>query len=114
MTQIDKLEKMKTISQLIVGSIISFTVIFISVFSIQNITLIRVRILWLESVNFPTGVFLAMILALGLMIGFILPSFLSSQKNSKKYQKKSFKKSSNKTNFNRDIQEENDPLFDWE
>ncbi|MBL1211000.1 DUF1049 domain-containing protein [Geminocystis sp. GBBB08] len=104
---------MTIFKQIIISLIVGFWINLIAVFSIQNITLVSIKFFWLESIKIPLGLLFAFALSLGFIIGAIIPIFF----NKNKYQKKTYK--SNQTNknnnqFNRNFEEEKDPLFDWE
>jgi uncharacterized integral membrane protein len=104
---------MNRTKQIIISLIVGFWLILIAVFSIQNITLVSLQFFWLESIKMPVGVLLSFILAFGFIIGAILPAFFSSNKSSKKTPKYNQNNRKNKL-FNRDFEEEKDPLFDWD
>lgn len=104
---------MNRTKQVIISLIVGFWLILIAVFSIQNIALVSLNFFWLESIKMPVGVLLSFILAFGFIIGAIFPAFFSSNKSSKKIPKYNKNNRKNKL-FNRDFEEEKDPLFDWE
>jgi uncharacterized integral membrane protein len=79
------------------------------VFSIQNITPISLNFLFFKSIEIPVGVLLSFMLGLGIILGAILPLLLP-QKNLKD----SPQKPRSKFKRQREIEEENDPIFDWE
>lgn len=104
---------MNRTKQIIISLIIGFWLILIAVFSIQNIALVSLNFFWLESIKMPVGVLLSFILGSGFILGAILPAFFSSNKSSKKKPKYNQNNQNNKL-FNRDFEEEKDPLFDWD
>jgi lipopolysaccharide assembly protein A len=104
---------MNRIKQIIISLIVSFWLMLIAVFSIQNIALVSLKFFWLESIKMPVGVLLSFIIAFGFIIGAILPPFFNSNQSQKKMPKSNQNKRKNQQ-FNRDYEEEKDPLFDWD
>lgn len=104
---------MKTSKQLFISLIISFWLVLIAVFSIQNIEPIRVKFLIWQSISLPSGVLLTMVIALGFILGVLIP-ILFTNNNQQKRRKYTNTNSRKRNEFKRDFQEEEDPLFDWE
>ena len=104
---------MNITKQFLINLIISFWLILISVFSIQNIQPISLKFFIFESISIPSGVLLSMIIALGFMLGAFIPIFFGNN-NQQKKRKNIDNNRKKRTEFKRDWQEENDPLFDWE
>lgn len=100
---------MRTFNNIIISLIISFWLILIAVFSIQNITPISLSFLFFKSIEIPVGVMLSFMVGLGIFLGGILPLLLPQ-----KTLKQKSSKTRSKFNKSRKIEEENDPLFDWE
>jgi len=99
--------------KLFVNLIISFWLILIAVFSIQNIDKVSLKFFMFESISIPIGVLLSIIVAMGFILGSFLPIFLTN-KNTNNKRKNLNRSNRQRTEFNRDLPEENDPLFDWE
>ena len=99
--------------QLIISLIIGFWLIIIAIFSIQNIQLVSLKLLFFESIKIPVGVLITFFLAGGFFFGSLIPLILNNNKSPKKYNKSKSTKQK-KTEFSRDWEEEKDPLFDWE
>lgn len=104
---------MNSTKTILINLIIGFWLIFIAVFSIQNIQLISLKFFFFESIKISVGFLLALCLAGGFMFGALIPLLFSNNKPSKKYPKTRVK-NSQKNEFQRDWEEEKDPLFDWE
>ncbi|MGI0481164.1 DUF1049 domain-containing protein [Geminocystis sp. CENA526] len=107
---------MNSTKTILINLIIGFWLIFIAVFSIQNIQLISLKFFLFESIKISVGFLLTLSLAGGFIFGGLIPVLFSnktSSKSSKKYPKKNIKNSKN-NEFQRDWEEEKDPLFDWE
>lgn len=104
---------MNRTKQIIISLIVSFWLMLIAVFSIQNIALVSLQFFWLESIKIPVGVLLSFMIAFGFIVGGILPAFFSSNQSQKKPNKSNQTKRTNKE-FKRDYEEEKDPLFDWD
>lgn len=104
---------MNRTKQIIISLIMAFWLILISVFSIQNIALVTLKFFWLESINIPVGVLLSVIVAFGFIIGAILPAFFGNNSSTPKKPKSNQQKPKNRA-FNRDFEQEKDPLFDWD
>ncbi len=100
-------------NNLLISLIIGFWLIAISVFSIQNITLVSLKFLAFQSISIPIGVLLSFCLAGGFLLGGILPLFFSQKKSQPKIKNKT-KNSPRNNEFKRDWEEEKDPIFDWE
>ncbi|WP_330204381.1 lipopolysaccharide assembly protein LapA domain-containing protein [Cyanobacterium sp. DS4] len=99
--------------KLFINLIISFWLILIAVFSIQNIDKVSLKFFMFESISIPIGVLLSIIVATGFILGSLLP-VLFTNKNTNNKRKNLNRSNSQRTEFSRDLQEENDPLFDWE
>ncbi len=100
-------------SKLLTSLIISSLLILIAVFSIQNITPVSLSFLFFKSINVPVGVLLTMFGAMGIILGGFFPFLLIS--NNSKSSSKSQPKSRQSYNYNRrDLEEEEDPLFNWD
>ncbi len=98
---------MKILSHLFTSLLVAFWLVLISIFSIQNITEISLKFLWLESIKLPVGVVLSFVTGLGMILGGMEPILLA--KNKKAPQRKP------SPEFKRNLQTEaEDPLFDWE
>lgn len=104
---------MKTSRQLIISLIIGFWLTLTAVFSIQNIEKISLKFLVWESISLPIGVLLSMVTACGFILGAIVP-FLFTNNNQQKKRKNINNNKSKKNEFRRNLQEEEDPIFDWE
>ncbi|WP_373478813.1 lipopolysaccharide assembly protein LapA domain-containing protein [Geminocystis sp.] len=104
---------MNQTKQIIISLIIGFWLIVIALFSIQNIELISLKFFFFESIKIPLGVLLSFILAFGFIIGAIIPLFFSNNKSKKNKPKFNQSKRQNQK-FNRELEEEKDPLFDWD
>lgn len=100
-------------NNVIITLIIGFWLIFIAVFSIQNITLVSLQFLSFQSIQIPVGVLLSFFLAGGFLLGGITPLFFSKKKTQPPIKNNSQKRRKDAT-FKRDWEEEKDPLFDWE
>ncbi|MBE9222331.1 DUF1049 domain-containing protein [Cyanobacterium stanieri LEGE 03274] len=104
---------MKTFSSLIITLIISFWIIILPIFAIQNVAPISLSFFGFQSISIPLGIMVSFSVASGFIGGALLPLFFSSV-NRKKKLKNNNKKKSNK--FVRDWEleeEEDDPIFDW-
>jgi uncharacterized integral membrane protein len=99
---------MKTIANLLISLIISFWLILIAVFSIQNITPVSLHFLGFKSIKIPVGVLLSMFIAIGIILGSFIPLLFARNT------RKSSAKPQSQPRYNRrDLQEEEDPLFNW-
>jgi uncharacterized integral membrane protein len=100
-------------SKLLISLIISSWLILIAVFSIQNITPVSLSFLFFKSINIPVGVLLTMFGAMGIVLGSVIPFLLISEKS--KYSSKSQPKKQTNYTYNRqEVEEEEDPLFNWD
>lgn len=104
-------------NNLITSLILSFWLIFIAVFSIQNVEQVNLQFLNFKSISISTGVIMSFSLAGGFLLGGITPLFFKK----KKLQKSSTYRIKNKSKVNRKPEpelkrewEEKDPIFDWE
>ncbi|AFZ46008.1 hypothetical protein Cyast_0024 [Cyanobacterium stanieri PCC 7202] len=104
---------MKTFSNLVITLIISFWIIILPIFAIQNVAPISLQFFGLQSISIPLGILISLSVASGTVGGALLPVFFSPI-NKKKKLKNNTKKKGNK--FVRDWEleeEEEDPIFDW-
>jgi uncharacterized integral membrane protein len=63
----------KSLSNLIISGILAVLVSAIAIISVQNATLVSLRLFGLRSINLPFGVVLALTVAVGIITGAILP-----------------------------------------
>jgi len=106
---------MKVFGNLIITTIISFWLIVLPVFAIQNVVGVNLKFFFFESISIPLGILFCFCLVAGLFIGAFIPAFFKKTKKPKtKKPKKSAKKDKSES-FVRDWEnEEKDPIFDWE
>jgi uncharacterized integral membrane protein len=99
-------------NNLIISLIISFWLIVIAVFSIQNISLVKLQFLNFQSISISLGVLITFCLAGGFLLGSLFPLFFASKKPQIPTRNKQ-KNRPKENEFKRDWEEE-DPIFDWE
>jgi uncharacterized integral membrane protein len=64
---------MKNISSLLTSAIVAILVSAIALLSVQNATLVSLRLFGLRSINLPFGVILALSVSVGMLLGAIAP-----------------------------------------
>ncbi|AUC62134.1 hypothetical protein AA637_13700 [Cyanobacterium sp. HL-69] len=103
---------MKIFSNLIITLIISFWIIILPIFAIQNVAPISLQFFGLQSISIPLGILVSFSVASGCIGGALLPLFFNPMNKKKKLRKNNKRKSQN---FVRDweLEDEEDPIFDW-
>jgi uncharacterized integral membrane protein len=64
---------MKNISILLISGFLAVLVSAIAILSVQNATLVSLRLFGLRSINLPFGAVLALSLSVGILVGAIFP-----------------------------------------
>lgn len=95
---------MSTTRRFFISLLVSFWLLLLPVFSIQNITTVSLKFLVFESISLPVGVLLSFTVALGFMLGSFLPLFPGKKQ----------KRPRKSRNFAQKQDSEKDPIFDWE
>lgn len=76
---------MKTITNLVTSLILAAWIVAIAILSIQNVTLISLKFIMLESIQLPFGIVLAFSVGIGVLLGAILP-FVGQQSGGRRLQ----------------------------
>ena len=71
---------MKAIAGLLNTTILSFWILAIAIFSIQNIQDVSVKFLTFESITLPIGILLAFCASIGALFGWLFPLLFSRQR----------------------------------
>lgn len=101
---------MNYLSKFLISILISFCLILFAVFSIQNITPISLKFFVFQSVQLPIGILLCLIFSLGMIFASIVPLLLPFNKSKQKTKKPKFN-----ARRQRDLlEQESDPIYDWE
>ncbi|MGY6529194.1 MAG: lipopolysaccharide assembly protein LapA domain-containing protein [Cyanobacterium sp.] len=104
---------MKTFSNLIITFIISFWIIILPIFAIQNVAPISLTFFGFQSISIPLGILVSFSVSSGFIGGALLPVFFSPMNKKKRLKNDKRRKSEN---FVRDWEleeEDDDPIFDW-
>jgi uncharacterized integral membrane protein len=103
-------------NHLLISLIISCWLILTAVFSIQNVTLVSLQFFAFKSISLPVGVLLSFCLAGGFFLGSLVPLFFSGKKSETKFRENQEKPKTRReyNQFKRDLEEEKDPIFDWD
>ncbi|PSB02981.1 DUF1049 domain-containing protein [Merismopedia glauca] len=64
---------MRNISNLLTSAILAILVSAIAILSVQNATLVSLRLFGLRSINLPFGTILALSVSVGILVGAIAP-----------------------------------------
>ncbi len=75
---------MRTSFKLFTSLIITFWIVAIAVFSIQNIEGVSVQLFFLQSINFPVGILLAFCFGFGMVLQIVLPFLVQLSLGKKK------------------------------
>ena len=97
---------MNTTKNILISFIFTFWILAIATFSIQNIELVSLNFFFLESIQIPVGILLAIMLGLGFFIGALIPLLFVSKKKKVKTRKKK-----NQFIYEREKELESDPIF---